>query len=1126
MIIDNKTYLDPSSSIRSVWDYLYSYTKYEGNMDIVTGYFTISALCLLKKFEKEPKRFRLILGEISGNDEQNERIIDLLSGDTSIGNGFQLKVSAKEAIEFLKQDNVEVKTITGTFCHAKTYIYKPLNNEDPYYITGSANLTEQGLGTNPGSNLELNIAERGKDRYNFEHLEKWFGKAWEKCAQDKVIVVENDQKVKKTAKQYFIDCIQNLYKDYEPRDIYYKILYELFRNDIEATIHDNANRQIVRLEETVIWNTLFDYQKKGARSLINMLTKYDGAILADAVGLGKTFSALAVIKYFQSEGYNTLILCPKKLEENWQQYRMKRGSRFEADKFDYEVRFHTDLQDQRLDRYGSFKLDFIKNHNRCPKLLVVIDESHNLRNDKSGRYKYLLEQILSEKSKAEIKVLELSATPINTNINDVRNQFKLFVRGKNNGFDTDEFAIPSLEALFKDAQKKLQAWNDEPERKISDLISSLPEKFLNLSDKLVVARTRKMIERSEGKSLGFPQKNPPINIYLGVENIGNLKTLDEIYNALLQPMLCAYMPNSYTKAFDPTKPLEDQRAREKFLVRMMLTLFLKRLESSWVACKITVEKVLAHHENALLKVTDFIQNQIDDEIQDDIPEDEEEELTLGKSNPVRLKDIVEINQFRKDLESDIFLLREFVANMQIFEAQFNAGKIKDEKLEKLKEILDGKVKGPGKKKVLIFTTYTDTAKYLYQQLSHEYGNRVAYVDGSGATFDNMHEPKFHDTLMRFAPQSKMYNEMDWNGMYKEYYGVDSSKYDPNKKKWNVSFAEWKKIIAESVEALAKKCHRLLNESVDILIATDCLSEGQNLQDAQTVINYDIHWNPVRLIQRVGRIDRIKSTNKAIDCVNFWPAQSYDEYLNLVERINTRMATMAIIGTETLEISQKLKEQLADNPIIDRNDKKLLEQLQTSIDEAQEQESTFGLQDLSFEDFRQDLMEFLRDKSKMLEEMPNGVYSGFKTVDSLFSEVPESIVALVGSPHRTVGITDHKYTEYWLILREANINEKCPTESRMETKVFNRQEILSILRHNQGKHRNVPAAIDRGDPAAIERLKAVMQGWIKEQLPQEQDTILGNLFDGDFSQAKKPKSKLEEKFQLDNLDLIAWEYITK
>lgn len=1119
MILDNKHLTDSRSSLKTVWSYLYNYTG-TGTLNIVTGYFTISALCLLKKFKHEPKKFNLILGEIAGNSELYDRVINIISGDTSITNGFNLTVSAKRAIEFLQQDNVHVRLINSNFCHAKTYIYDDNNGDDCYYVTGSSNLTESGLGTNPGSNIELNIAEKGADRGNFEKLLEWFRNTWVKEALDKVVVEENGKKIKKEVKQYFIDCISNLYRDYQPKDIYYKILFELFNGDIEATVHDSNNKQLVRLEETVIFNTLFGYQKKGVKSLINMLTKYNGAILADAVGLGKTFSALGVIKYFQNKGYVTVVLCPKKLEENWKQYQYRRGSRFEADQFDYLVRFHTDLQDNRLqDSYDNAKLDWIK---RQAQLLIVIDESHNLRNDKSGRYQYLLEHILSERSHADIKVLELSATPINTNINDVRNQFKLFVRGCDDGFDTPDFAIPSLTELFKVAQRELNKWSEEPDRTISQLVSALPDKFFNLTDKLVVARTRKMIEKSEGKSLGFPQKNTPENIYIGINELGSLKSFDAIYNALLEPWLCAYMPSSYTVQTKPKRATEDQQAREWFLVRMMMSLFLKRLESSWFACKTTVEKVLAHHENALNKVERFIEYREDTDIDDDnIPDDEDDnEFSLGKKNPVALSEIVDIEKFREDLQRDINLLKVFVENMQIFHDKFYNGEVTDPKLEALKNKLIDKVNN-SKEKVLIFTSYSDTARYLYEQLNKIFPGIVACVDGNGATYKDVREGNFQHTLMRFAPMSKMYKEYDWSEIYHRYFDIDDSHFDRAKNKWNVTYDEWKEIIAVSDDALAKTCHKLLNEPIKILIATDCLSEGQNLQDAQTVINYDIHWNPVRLIQRVGRIDRIGSPNMSIDCVNFWPADSYEDYLNLASRVSDRMATMALMGVETLNINPELTRQLQNNPIIDKNDAKLLEQMQSSIEDIEDGNKSFGLEDLSFENFRQDLIDYLNNKGDELKNMPNGAYSGFKTVDSLFEEVPESVVALVASPHKPVGTTNHKYTEFWLILRSVN------NERKEQVNVFNRQEILAILRANTKEKRNVPVEIDRGDENAIRKLKTIMQGWINEQIPQEQEEQLTDIFSGDFSAINKSKfSKLEDKFQPDNIDLITWLYISK
>ena len=499
MILDNKNELNKKSKITTVWEYLKKYTGGE-SLNIVSGFFTISALSLLKKFDQEPQKFRMILSEIAGRDDQRERVIDILQGTSDLSNAFSLQATAKRAIEILQQDNVELRRIDSAFCHAKTYIYESEEADDCFFIAGSSNFTEKGLGYyKDNGNIEFNVARKGFDGDDFQGTLKWFEDIWANVAKDKVDLFEDGKKVSKTVKEYFIDCIENFCKEYMPRDIYYKILFELFHDDIELSFTDGTNRSITRMEDSVIWNILFDYQKKGVQSLISMLTKYNGAILADAVGLGKTFSALAVIKYFQSEGYFTLVLCPKKLQANWEQYLSHQGSRFERDEFDYEVRFHTDLQPGRLDSYGRAPLSFLKTR---PKMLIVIDESHNLRNDKSGRYKYLVEELLKNRPHDDIKILELSATPVNNHLMDVRNQFKLMVRDADNGFNIEDFRIASLMDLFRRAQAAFDKWSKQKgERHIKDLVDDLPEAFFNLTDRLVVARTRKMVEKATGTDL-------------------------------------------------------------------------------------------------------------------------------------------------------------------------------------------------------------------------------------------------------------------------------------------------------------------------------------------------------------------------------------------------------------------------------------------------------------------------------------------------------------------------------------------------------------------------------------------------------------------------------------------------
>ena len=361
--------------------------------------------------------------------------------------------------------------------------------------------------------------------------------------------------------------------------------------------------------------------------------------------------------------------------------------------------------------------------------------------------------------------------------------------------------------------------------------------------------------------------------------------------------------------------------------------------------------------------------------------------------------------------------------------------------------------------------------------------------------------------------SKLYREMDWIPLYKRYYPQGDKHFDYEKRKWNVTFAEWKKVIEAYKDSndMAKRAYQALEDPVRILIATDCLSEGQNLQDAQTVINYDIHWNPTRLIQRQGRIDRIGSPNAEIDSVNFWPAKNYDGYLKLFNRVNNRLAAMAIMGTEIPEVSEELSKTVSNNPILDRNDQKLLDDvMEMGHDQGEE---TFGLHDLSLETFRQDLVDMLKEREQYYREMPNGIYSGFRTEDDLFQSVPESIVALVRQ--KDTG-------ELHLILRPVE-----DSREEQEAKEYNKQEILSLLRTKLNMVRFVSTAIDKGEPDAICRLRAIMQRWLDEKVPKAATEDVIDLFGGVVNKNKDSQNKLvEDSFKPENLELIVWEYISK
>ena len=458
MLIDNKKiYNEDGMVIKTVWDFIDTFaginSKQEGELDVVSGYFTIRALSKLCHDIPETDEFRMVFSELVKEDGKDDHILDLLNGTLDVETATSLNQYAEDAKAFLRRDTVHVRAIIEAFCHAKAYLFR---NKSPqqfsFYLSGSSNLTDAGLGLKSSPNIELNTGENcGKSDKDYKEMCSWFDDTWKHALEEIPIDPTNPKAGKISVKEYFIKKIEDYFRKYTPEEIYYKILFEMFNADIEMDDSIEHRKDMSLLQTSVIWNTLFNYQQKGVISLIKMLRKYNGAILADAVGLGKTFSALAVIKYFQTQGYTTLVLCPKKLEQNWKQYQRRHGSQFERDDLDYLVRFHTDLQDERLQRnYDEADLQYIQ---RREKLLIVIDESHNLRNENSGRYKELVDTIIKkrdEDDKRDIKILMLSATPINTGLKDVKGQFNLIARGEDNHFDNDEFEINSLKYLFAD----------------------------------------------------------------------------------------------------------------------------------------------------------------------------------------------------------------------------------------------------------------------------------------------------------------------------------------------------------------------------------------------------------------------------------------------------------------------------------------------------------------------------------------------------------------------------------------------------------------------------------------------------------------------------------------------------
>lgn len=1110
-------------------------TGRDGQLDAVTGFFTIKGLNFLKEVMADSTKFRFVLSKMAGYspEDSGKCAIDLLSEDNGIASMLSLSDDARKAVEFLSRDDVAIRAITTAFCHAKSYIYKD-NNQPAFdsFVTGSSNLTESGLGLIPTHNVELNVAEMGHSETFMSH-QTWFNELWNNNLACEMIPSDpqNPRSEKIPVKQYFINLISDtILKTYTPEEIYYKILFEYFKSDIDVESPE-MEKDINLLQNTAIYkDTLFDYQQKGVISLIKMLEKYDGAILADAVGLGKTFSALAVMWYFQNKGYTVAVFCPKKLQQNWEQYQEFSGSRFEKDRFHYIVDFHTDLQGDRLANKEKGSLSYLQNQN---KLLIVIDESHNLRNDKSERYKQLLNDIINYNDDRRIvKVLQLSATPINNKLTDIRNQFNLIGHGKNDAFEKD-FNVESLSGLFADAQKKYKAWTEDQGRTIGSLTQKLPTRFFDLTDHLIVARTRKMVEQTTQCNLGFPKQQEPINKYIGIEKLGDYHSFDEIYDALLASNLTAYKPSMYMGKVDKGD-WQDDTYREASLVRMMATLFTKRLESSWYACLTTIEKVLKVHQETLKRVNSFIDKTstattigvtTSDLFDDDTDEDDEVEevMTSLDKNRINLSEMKDVDQFKKDLEHDVECLKAFYDNLCLYRDQCESGSTKDEKLEELRKCIIEK-KSRGNKKLVIFTAFADTAEYLYASLAKdsELRKRMACVTGQRTHTPEGVTSKFGEVLQRFAPKSKLFKEKDWSGHYATLDDAFwASHYDIEKQKWNVSYEEWSQLLQQ----LSPKDSKLLENEIDILIATDCLSEGQNLQDADLVVNYDIHWNPVRLIQRFGRIDRIGSENATIGSVNFWPASDYDAVLKLADRINNRMAAIALAGAETLPVNDKIKEMLADNPLIDENTKKLLEQMKNNISDI-EQPQTVTLANLSLESFRQDLLDYLNRNKDFFQHMPIGAYSGFQLEDNLFESVPESLVALVGYPHRKPYERDKKYEHLYLVCQPV---DKDATTSIEE---INIAETLEFLRKNKMQPTKLPEWLDKPNKENVDRLSGILKDWMKTQVPKVAVQNSKDRLKRKHAVPTEPVEEapnanlLEKKFKIENFDLIVWEYISK
>lgn len=785
-----------------------------------------------------------------------------------------------------------------------------------------------------------------------------------------------------------VDHISTVYKENSPERIYFLMLYNIFNEFLEDLNEDVLPNDLTGFKDTAVWNKLYNFQADAATGIINKLETYNGCILADSVGLGKTFTALAVMKYYELRNRSVLLLCPKKLAENWLNYNSNlRTNIFAKDRFNYDVLNHTDLS--RTSGY-SHGID-LSRINWGNYDLVVIDESHNFRNndmfkDKETRYQKLMNHVI--KSGVKTKVLMLSATPVNNRFSDLRNQLALAYEGNTEELNEKLNTTRGVDVIFRRAQEVFNTWSKLPSEKrtASTILNTLDFDFFELLDSVTIARSRKHIETFyDTAEIGsFPERRKPISFHPKLTSRNDVIGFNSIFKRLSLLKLSVYAPISYilpsrlakyeamydTEVKGGTSKFR-QVDREKSLQALMTTNLLKRLESSVHSFRLTLSKLQKNHTELLEKIHEYEKtgsradinnhaNDYDEMELDDEELSEIEDVTVGKKMKISLTDM-DLSSWKYDLESDLFLISELLKEMQ------KITPADDFKLQHICAHIDEKIKNPinkGNKKVLIFTAFADTANYLYENLAkylfNAHGLHTARVSGSDAPRSTLNKNyDFQSILTLFSPISKEKNI----------------------------------VIPDELN------------SIDILIGTDCISEGQNLQDCDYLINYDIHWNPVRIIQRFGRVDRIGSKNSSIQLVNYWPDISLDEYINLKERVENRMVIADVTATgDDNVLSAKA------NDISYR--KEQLRRLQDEVIEMEDLKTGVSITDLGLNDFRMDLLNYI-NKNGEISNLPSGLHSVVPSNEEYGLE--PGIIFTLFNRHESVNINhQNRLHPYYLI----------------------------------------------------------------------------------------------------------------
>lgn len=941
--------------------------KRGSKVSIAAACFSMYAYNTLKKQLESVAELRFIFTSPTfvtekASKQKREFYIPRLSRERSLyGTEFEIKLRnemtqkaiAQECADWIRRKVRFKSNTTGENMGGFMTVSSPVE-EAAYMPLGG--FTTVDIGCERGNN-SYNMVNRMEAPFSTQYIQL-FDSLW------------NDREKLQDVTDVIIDNISTAYNENSPEFIYFMMLYNVFSEFLDDISEDVLPNEATGFKQSKIWSMLYDFQKDAVLAIINKLEKYNGCILADSVGLGKTFTALAVIKYYENRNKTVLVLCPKKLCENWNTYKDNYvNNPIASDRLNYDVLFHTDLSRSSGTSNG-LDLDRLNWGNYD---LVVIDESHNFRNGagthantQENRYVKLMDKVI--RAGVKTKVLMLSATPVNNRFVDLKNQLALAYEG-NSEFINDKLDTKKpIEEIFRQAQTAFNAWSKlEPEARTTDaLLRTLDFDFFEVLDSVTIARSRRHIEKYyDTAEIGqFPQRLKPISLRPSMTDLNSAINYNQIYEQLMLLTLCIYTPSNYifpsklSKYIDLTHNKGNnltQRGREQGIQRLMSINLLKRLESSVYSFKLTLSRILELIQGTIKEINDFEQygsaNLDMYEASDndfDMEDSNTDFFTVGKKVKIDLADM-DYKTWRAELQQDADTLELLTLMIADITPEH------DLKLQTLLNLLDDKVRNPinaGNKKALIFSAFSDTAEYLYDQVSRymkgKYALDTAVITGTidGRTTVKGLKATLNNVLTCFSPISKSRDVL---------------------------------MPGSSTE-------------IDILIATDCISEGQNLQDCDYLVNYDIHWNPVRIIQRFGRIDRIGSRNQYIQLVNFWPDMTLDDYINLKSRVETRMkiSVMTSTGDDDL-INPEEKGDLEYR-------KQQLKRLQEEVVDIEDMSTGISIMDLGLNEFRLDLLEYIKTHDD-LDKKPKGLHA----VVPANEENPEGVIFVLKNINNSVNI---------------------------------------------------------------------------------------------------------------------------